>query len=399
MSQSPAQSPPQPHNRTPPSDVDLTQDYTARAQTLVLQCTLSKDRHELAELRAHLSECLDAQTRLHQQLKHRLVNLENGNKRPRKRPCRNKRTDGVTVKSIDFTLQELEARAHRIGRKYVILCGPFINTGSGNVESFVNTPFDEDYNPQMRFSSNDDIRQGQLCELHNIVSDELAPFLTCSWFAKAFFNGMKSQCSNTHTRLPLRRISYFHRLVREKWYSIWDIPILHGNESSEVDFDEVFRHPMLLKVYAAIIRGVKSATSVMDGTSHLPKANAMQWIFGITNTTPGAIAACAVWVIWLFSADDDFAPVGEETTINYCDQHDKYLSKILEGLRLRQKWAQELFLFWDSHLFPDTNGSRFSDGLSADHEEDREEMNRTSELLSTMPVISDDDGGSGSSSA
>lgn len=33
-----------------------------------------------------------------------------------------------------------------------------------------------------------DICQGQLRELHNIVSDELVPFLMCSWFAKSVHN-------------------------------------------------------------------------------------------------------------------------------------------------------------------------------------------------------------------
>ncbi|KAJ7792213.1 hypothetical protein B0H14DRAFT_3564098, partial [Mycena olivaceomarginata] len=278
---------------------------------------------------------------------------------------------------------------------------------------FVNTPLDADYDPQTRFSSDDDIRQGQLRELQDILTEELEPFFTRSWFAKAFLDGMKSQCSNTHTRLrgalellmpdmavadlhtADKRFAAFRNSIgwreRRRRYSIWDVPILHGNSSSEVDFNELFRHPMLLKVYAAIIRGVKSAAKVMDGTSRLPKANTMQRLFGITYTTPGAIAACAIWVIWLFSADDDFGPVGEETAINYRDRHDEYLSKILEGLRLRQKWAQELFLFWDSRLFPNTNGSRFGDGVSAGHEEEREEMDRTAELMSTMPTVSDDE--------
>lgn len=229
---------------------------------------------------------MDAQAQLYQQLKHRIVDLENGDERPRKRPCRNKRTEGASIDSVDFTPHELEARARRIGRKYVILCGPFINTGSGDIESFVNTPLDADYDPQTRFSSDDDIRQGQLRELQDILTEELEPFFTRSWFAKAvchsfsfqyrshdfcqFLDGMKSQCSNTHTRLrgalellmpdmavadlhtADKRFAAFRNSIgwreRRRRYSIWDVPILHGNSSSEVDFNELFRHPMLLKV-------------------------------------------------------------------------------------------------------------------------------------------------------
>jgi hypothetical protein len=131
----------------------------------------------------------------------------------------------------------------------------------------------------------------------------------------------------------------------------------------------------------------------------------MQRIHNIQYTTPGAIVDSAIWVrgtlssshllhidtqaIWLFSGDEDFLPTGDFTAINYRDRHDEYLDKILEGLRRQQKWARDLFVFWDSHLFPSTNGSHYGGGVQQDHEEDRGEMEDATDVMLNMPTVSD----------
>jgi hypothetical protein len=96
--------------------------------------------------------------------------------------------------------------------------------------------------------------------------------------------------------------------------------------------------------------------------------------------------------IWLFSGDETFSETGDVTGINYYHRFNEYLDKILEGLRRRQKWAQDLFVFWDSHLFPETNGSKFGGGVQAEDESVREELVAATTALVDMPVVSDDDG-------
>ncbi|KAJ6548778.1 hypothetical protein B0H19DRAFT_1162016 [Mycena capillaripes] len=389
---------------------------SAHLKSLILLCTPSKSGRELADLRAQLAACIDDQGRTVQHLKHRLVEAENEKNNPSKRSrrSRNHRTEGVEEESRDFTPKELEGRARRTGRKFVILCGLWLCLDDDDYEAFFNAELDNEYNAELRFNSDDDIQQGQLREVLDILPDDLLPFRKRAWLAQAFKDGMSGQRSHTRTRLrnnvqhilpdsiPASRVAtqesrqrHFRILIgwdeNNARYSIWHIPVLHGNESEKLDFNTVFRHPMLLKIFACIIRGCASADGVMDGTSRLPRANAMQRIFNITYTTPGAIASCAVWLIWLLSGDEDFLPTGDITAIDYRYRYNEYLEKILEGLRLRQKWAQDLFVFWDSHLFPSTNGSHFGGGVQQVHEEDREEISEATDALLSMPVVSDDD--------
>ncbi|KAJ7791391.1 hypothetical protein B0H14DRAFT_3500460 [Mycena olivaceomarginata] len=212
---------------------------------------------------------------------------------------------------------------------------------------------------------------------------------------------MRSQCSSTVTRLrhaalphivaglkvnnkKIKASKLSSSEVRQRlfavpigWsedkgkYAYWDIPFLHGNESETLDFNQVFRHALLLKIFVSIIRGPTSADGVMEKRSRHPKASTMQRIFNIKYTTPGAIAGSAVWTIWLFSADTMFG-------------------RILEGLQRRQQWARELFLFWDSHVFPETNGSNFGGGVQEDAEDVRAELVAATDVLTNMPVVSDD---------
>ncbi|KAJ7794779.1 hypothetical protein B0H14DRAFT_2392273, partial [Mycena olivaceomarginata] len=271
---------------------------------------------------------------------------------------------------------------------------------------------DDEYNAELRFSSDENIRQGQLREVLDILPDDLMPFRKRAWLAQAFKDGMNSQRSHTRTRLrkdvhhivpegipaarvatQQSRIQHFRSLIgwdeEKNQYSIWNVPFLHGNESATLDFDEVFQHPILLKIFACIIRGSASTEGMIRGTPRLPRANTMQRIHNIQYTTPGAIVDSAIWAIWLFSGDEDFLPTGDFTAINYRDRHDEYLDKILEGLRRQQKWARDLFVFWDSHLFPSTNGSHYGGGVQQDHEEDRGEIEDATDMMLNMPTVSD----------
>ncbi|KAJ7278288.1 hypothetical protein C8J57DRAFT_1576720 [Mycena rebaudengoi] len=364
---------------------DPNHDYTATQKELILLCTPSKSGNELAQLRSRLATSVDDHGRVVTRLKCRLDDLENQFNNPRKRGRR--------------------ARNHRAKDDDI----------PSERRSFLKAALDDDYDPELRFNSDDDIRQGQLRELLDILPNDLETFRSREWFASAFMDGMDSQRSNTVTRLRKQaltqllrdsinpsklatsesRLLHFRHLIgyseEEKDYLLWDIPFLHANESPTLDFHELFRHPLLLKVFAALIRGPSGADGVMEGESKMPKANTMQKMLKIAYTTPGAIASSAIWVLWLFSGDETFAPVGDITAIDYQLRHDEYLDKILEGLRLKKRWAKELFVYWDSRLFPSMNGSRFGGGVQSKHEKQREQMERATDLLLEMTDASEDD--------
>jgi hypothetical protein len=115
---------------------------------------------------------------------------------------------------------------------------------------------------------------------------------------------------------PELRSQYFKVLIGWRAdtseYSIYGVPLLHGNESDTLDFNELFRHRLLLKVcclsavtavtyvlnqvFASIIRGTRGPVGLMKKKSKLPRAECMQRTFSIGFTTPGAITSCAILV-------------------------------------------------------------------------------------------------------
>ncbi|KAJ7364120.1 hypothetical protein DFH08DRAFT_1015998 [Mycena albidolilacea] len=298
-----------------------------------------------------------------------------------------------------------------------MLCGPWLALGNGDVEAFFETTLDDDYEAELRFAADNpehdehEERQGQLRELRDILPNDLLPFLASSWMAKApmlqHCHSPSTRCASPYRGWPqsqqqedqgFEAVQFRgapasfrspNRVDKGK-YAYWDIPFLHGNESETLDFNQVFHYALLLKIFVSIIWGPTSADGVMEKRSQHPKASTMQRIFNIKYTTPGAIAGSAVWTIWLFSADTMFGQVGDVTGINYYHRYNKYLAKILEGLQRRQQWARELFLFWDSHVFPETNSSNFGGGVQEDAEDVRAELAAATDVLTNMPVVSDD---------
>jgi hypothetical protein len=280
---------------------DPDQDFTATQKQLILLCTPRKSGNELAQvcssafhfgwsdstqLRARLCASVDDHDRAVTNLKRRLEDAENQSNNPRKRGrrARNHRAQDDEVSS--------EIRVRQTGRKFVLICGLWLRLDDADLEAFLKTPLDDDYDPELRFSSDDDIRQGQLRELLDILPTDLAPFMSREWFAKAvrhrfhflhvltlqaqLSDGMDSQCSNSRTRLrkaalphvlgddippsrlatPDSRILHFQFKIGynadDNDYQLWNVPFLHEDESATLDFKKLFRHPLLLKVCCLI---------------------------------------------------------------------------------------------------------------------------------------------------
>ncbi|KAJ7816412.1 hypothetical protein B0H14DRAFT_2602674 [Mycena olivaceomarginata] len=184
MSQSPQSNSP---SHSQPGTPDPSRDYSAHLKNLILLCTPSKSGRELANVRARLTACIDDQRRTVQHLKHRLVDAENENNNPRKRSrrSRNHRTEGIEEESRDFTPKELKGRVRRTGRKFVILCGLWLCLDDDDYEAFFNAELDNDYNAELHFNSDDNIQQGQLREVLDILPDDLLPFRKRTWLALA----------------------------------------------------------------------------------------------------------------------------------------------------------------------------------------------------------------------
>ncbi|KAJ7229982.1 hypothetical protein GGX14DRAFT_553482 [Mycena pura] len=414
---------------------------SARLQELVLAFTPNKSGHELGELRAEAEAMLDTQSSYIDNLQHRLVDAENEHADPvrRARRGRNHRTDGLELDTDGPSGRELEDRARSQGRKYAMLYSPFLSIGTASdYDSFFMTPRDPSFDPTDRFSADAgdeyNLRQSQLLEIEKMMSKEvLVDYMTSTWFPLAFTDGMDEQIRNSRTRLrhaalpsirtdltfedrdgayvsvtpahlatPDDRKHIFGGRIGLKagttnQYRIWNIPIFHLNEPDagdyenfKVDWDTVFRHPILPMVFVAFIRGPSAPARTLNGDVSMPRGSCMQRLHNILSVKPGTIALCAVWVIFLFSEDETFERVGGVTGINYYERFNEYLDKISNGLILRQRWARDLLAYWNQFVFGSSNAGLGAGSLTA-RAQDRDEIADATASMMDMPVVSDDE--------
>ncbi|KAJ7315125.1 hypothetical protein DFH08DRAFT_972163 [Mycena albidolilacea] len=139
-------------------------------------------------------------------------------------------------------------------------------------------------------------------------------------------------------------------------YAALDIPILHKNGSAEYDIHTCFLNPVLMRLYAALIRGPNAAVVMLSSgggeISTIPKTDNMERIHPIVRTEPGAIAASSVLAIWGKSMDVCLHPRGDHTNTDYAARFDEYLGILTAGLRNKSPSILHVFSEWDRILFP-----------------------------------------------
>ncbi|KAJ7652624.1 hypothetical protein B0H17DRAFT_856933, partial [Mycena rosella] len=160
------------------------------------------------------------------------------------------------------------------------------------------------------------------------------------------------------------------------FYSPLKAEVLFKDYDRTMNVNKIFRGPLLLIIYACIIRGPQGATGLFEGKSKLPAAKVSQRIYRIKRSTPAAIAASGTWAIWLLSSDTQLSSDGEgdETQIDYKQYFETFLRQICEGLRDEADWAFELFQYWDDVLFPTAENS-LGQNTSADRQAVRADIN------------------------
>ncbi|KAK7006653.1 hypothetical protein R3P38DRAFT_2966434 [Favolaschia claudopus] len=116
------------------------------------------------------------------------------------------------------------------------------------------------------------------------------------------------------------------------------------------------------QIHASVIRGEDGAQDLFTTVSYPSSQHsfAAQWL----------------QAIWMFSADIEFTPCGQETGINYVARYEDYVKRTREGLRKQDSWALELFKYWDSILFPHADDSlgQSAEGDHAAADAERDEV-------------------------
>jgi hypothetical protein len=115
---------------------------------------------------------------------------------------------------------------------------------------------------------------------------------------------------------------------------------------------------------------------MLGNTRYHPQTETIGRIHGIRNTTPGAIAICAILVRrdfkyvslclftdcslqarWTLSSDISLQEVGSSTGIQYFKDYEGYLTLLETGLRARKKTIVNIFKEWNTKIFPESDSS------------------------------------------
>ncbi|KAK6983846.1 hypothetical protein R3P38DRAFT_2807856 [Favolaschia claudopus] len=287
----------------------------------------------------------------------------------------------------------IEGAAREAGRHFVVQESLFL------VDTAVLTvAIDPDFEPATEFDSAKNRVQGQLLQVMHYLPEDIHRHRTTRLVANSFEDGMKSQLSNTSTRLrgpALRYIvddtrpfksssSRFNAFrtdigyqtgtaTKEPFYSKTKVPILYL--TGVQDLDGFLRGPVLLNIYASIIRGPKGAEGLFEGKSKRTGNRFVEKIYKIKSVNTGAIA------IWLHSADTQLVEIGDETGINYRERHSYYLEKLLEAVSDEKPWALGLLDYWNHIFFPElddvknlNDGMRVAGNQDLENEEDDDDF-------------------------
>ncbi|KAK6966666.1 hypothetical protein R3P38DRAFT_3514874 [Favolaschia claudopus] len=301
----------------------------------------------------------------------------------------------------DDDARDVVADVASLGRRFVMIKGLWIN------KSALKKEIDETYDAKKRFDSKQGIVQGQLRDLFDILPNHLdGKTRQKGWFRRAFLDGMSSQRSNTSTRvrrgagdssLQLPGANFARRLdgtslgtaragegdarARGEYASL-DVPILHQGGSKEYDIHTCFLNPVLMRLFAAIVRGPNAAAAMREAEDKVtdiasiavPVTDNMERIHQISCTEPGAIAAASILAIRGKSTDIKLQARGDHTNIDYEGRFNEYLEILTTGLHKKSPSILHVFAEWDFILFPDAedsfaepgrnHGRKKSDGFS-----------------------------------
>ncbi|THU83646.1 hypothetical protein K435DRAFT_871077 [Dendrothele bispora CBS 962.96] len=239
------------------------------------------------------------------------------------------------------------------------------------------TVLDEKYQEHKRFTSNKRRLQGQLRALLSFLPDKYHGILNTQTVKDTFRTHMQVQRSNTVTRVRSqcgqaifdcsiedladanRRKIKFRDAIgwneSEKMYERWNCSILHENGCKEGNSDLVFRSQTMLRCYAAIFFGTNAVAAFRANQFVGRGKETVIGVWGLTHTTPGSIAMCAVITRWAVSEDYYLQEYGKRTMIDWQQDFESYLMYLLNGIRQKKVCVVELFQLYDEIFFPGTS--------------------------------------------
>ncbi|CDO73890.1 hypothetical protein BN946_scf185016.g47 [Trametes cinnabarina] len=282
-----------------------------------------------------------------------------------------------------------DMKVHRLGKMYMAIGEPWILP---QADMALNQPRpDLDFNDPRRYRTKTP-EEGLpyiIAEIYHYVPEEYhtlleryAPFKEA--FARGYgsmrtiaINNMKSVAStvfNVNAAWMVRKTTAINRAEEPAIlrYLKWDPTILGGPACDTMppvlfpncirDPRRFMQNPQLVRLLSSILWGETSALTenVLDlpdiqasgapqprrGAG--PPTNAALW--GLKKVTPGLIALGAIGAIFLLSADEEFAPVGAISKINYWERFQDFKKTL--AVNQTEGSTAETFKFYQERLFP-----------------------------------------------
>ncbi|KAF8586451.1 hypothetical protein K439DRAFT_1615141 [Ramaria rubella] len=263
----------------------------------------------------------------------------------------------------------------QLGVKFVIMYLIWIS----NTSMSFRTKLNSNYSPEDHFRvSLEWKQQGEQADLCVAFPLEFHTDFKHDFIHTTFKAGMDAQCSTmaSHIRrlgarlfdCPIESFAnaawrYENCCVRIGWtQNVNDTtfynpfaPILYHNFIGGPQVGDLFLNQVLLNVFLVIIRG--------PGTLHRDPgirsgSRTMDQIWGLTEITPGAIAASPILVHFALSEDISLQPQGSVMKINYEADFHLYLKFFISGLAGGKKTVKKFFCVRNGFFFPSTPYSR-----------------------------------------
>ncbi|KAJ7646384.1 hypothetical protein DFH06DRAFT_1300691 [Mycena polygramma] len=241
---------------------------------------------------------------------------------------------------------------------------------------------DESWDPSHRFGQKGqpgNKTQGALRDLYTVIPEEYRASEDFNgWIPATFTSAMADQRSFTRTRLrhhpdlwdcttadlssPEDR-RQFRKLVELQPTSKNPNNFYYSSTNSTRGSMTGIRY---FSVHAAITLGAASA-AMMKANRPMPKVQSVANLWGLRRTTPGMIAAAAIWLRWIFSVDEEFLPSGGMSGIDWQKDFEYYLQLLTEGLAKKKPSIMNVFREWDSKFYPNSDEGMAA-GVDADDE-------------------------------
>ncbi|KAJ7743895.1 hypothetical protein B0H14DRAFT_3607172 [Mycena olivaceomarginata] len=309
--------------------------------------------------------------------------------------------EAIKTKAEDDDLRFVQAA----GKKFV--AAMMLWLPAGREDEVWAAEEDENFNLLDRFGEEDQPTnkiQGALRDLYQVLPDEYRdPEDFNGWIPAAFTAGMNDQRSFTVTRLRHRpdlfdcttgqlssqeqrrqvrqRIGFRPKRKKpdEYYYDTINVDVLHADYEGKYDANKIFLGPLLFIVHAAVTLGPGTAAAIKSNSAP-PKVQSVANLWGLKRTTPGMIAAAAMWLRWVLSVDDTFMATGPTSAIEWQKDFEYYLQLLTEGLLKKMPSILNVFRVWDNKFYPNSDEG-LANGVDSDDEGDEgrraalEEMN------------------------